>query len=53
MLFTTAVKPLTDLFFDPNGLYVDQPTTLNQFSNLVFTFIPASNTSLFFSAVNI
>ncbi|MDN3493799.1 DUF4302 domain-containing protein [Winogradskyella bathintestinalis] len=49
--FTTAIQPLLDVLLDPNGLYVDQPTTLNAFSNRVFTFTSASNTTITFSAV--
>lgn len=49
--FTDAVQPLLDVIVDPEGLYVDQPTTLNRFTNLVFTFTPASNTSIKYSAV--
>jgi len=49
--FTDAVQPLLDVIVDPEGLYVDQPTTLNEFSNRIFSFVPASNTTIRYSAV--
>ncbi|WP_178989906.1 DUF4302 domain-containing protein [Winogradskyella schleiferi] len=51
--FTDAVQPLIDVIADPEGLYVDQPTTLNAFSNQIFTFTPASNTTIRYSAVSL
>ena len=50
---STSIQPLLDIIFDKNGLYVDQPTTLENFANLVFTFVPASNTTFQFSAVSL
>ncbi|MDC1162455.1 DUF4302 domain-containing protein [Tenacibaculum sp.] len=38
------LKPLTDILFDPLGHYVENAGTLDQFSNGIFTFIPASFT---------
>lgn len=42
-------QPLLDLFFDAEGLYIEQPGTLDGYTNLTFTFVPASNTSLKYS----
>ncbi|WP_440880496.1 DUF4302 domain-containing protein [Tenacibaculum sp. C7A-26P2] len=47
------IQPLLDVVFDPSGLYVDQPAKLDNFVNLVFTFVPVSNTSIRYSAIKI
>ena len=51
--FTDAIAPLLDILLDSDGLYVDQPTTLDAFTNRIFSFIPASNTKIRFSAVQL
>lgn len=51
--FTNAIAPLLDILLDSDGLYVDQPTTLDAFTNRIFSFIPASNTRIRFSAVQL
>ncbi|WP_299058741.1 DUF4302 domain-containing protein [uncultured Polaribacter sp.] len=51
--FSDAIQPLLDVVLDSNGLFVDRPSTLNAFANNVFTFVPASNTTIRFSAVEL